>query len=161
MQRTNKQLATVQLHFMRATHYHLTFPVHKTQHCLQHSRMWQWQHEAGSFWLRNAKGASGGRGSIDWRLAADSGANRNRSQLRRSGNFYFYLACNQIRIPAEYYSVLFVRLRVEREVRGGGRWELYVEIICIAFDENHKELMNCSMERKEQREGAMQGAEIN
>lgn len=38
---------------------------------------------------------------------------------------------------------------------------MYVEIICIAFDENHKELMNCSRGRKGQREGAMQGAEIN
>lgn len=60
-----------------------------------------------------------GRGaSIDWRLAADSEANRNRSQLKRSGNFYFYLACNQIRIPAEYYSVLFVRLQ-----EGSKEWE--------------------------------------
>lgn len=34
-----------------------------------------------------------------------------------------------------------------------GGWDLCVEIICIAFDENHKELMNCSREQKSDREG--------
>lgn len=34
----------------------------------------------------------------------------------------------------------------------GGGWDLCVEIICIAFDENHKELMNCSREQKSDRE---------
>lgn len=130
VQRTNKQLATVQLHFMRATHYHLTFPVHKTQHCLQHSRMWQWQWQHDAGWDRGQvrsgsempKGQAGAEGAtIDWRLAADSEANRNRSQMKRSGNFYFYLACNQIRIPAEYYSVLFVGMPAGREVRGRTR----------------------------------------
>lgn len=70
-QRTNKQLAScdVQLHFMRATHYHLTFPVHKTQHCLQPSRMWQhgaaWQRGQVRSGFQMPKGRAGtGQGGI-------------------------------------------------------------------------------------------------
>lgn len=40
-----------------------------------------------------------------------------------------------------------------------GGWDLCVEIICIAFDENHKELMNCSREQRgieKGREGTLQ-----